>query len=209
MISTYRFLSEFILNQHYAGMPTPEHAITQRHIAERIAVKVAKFAKVNAFENSNAGDTTFANDQFVSVFYNKPLLTNELTGDKYFILPATPSGLPKNTEITQISFSGSPNVHVIPCLQKDTFMESLMPPLPPSIVLYKIETGNAVFINLPAIINSPVNVKMVGSISGATLLDSELNVPKDTEDAIVTEILQELSAEYNIPIKTKETAEPY
>jgi hypothetical protein len=70
---TYREISEIILKAHYVDFPTPEQAITTRFIAERIAVKVAKFAKLSAFGNSNGGDATYANDQFISTFYNQLL----------------------------------------------------------------------------------------------------------------------------------------
>jgi len=207
-LDTYRKLSEFILNQHYDGFPQPEHAITQRHIAERIAMKIAKYAKINAFESGQSGDTAYANDQFVSVFYSLPLLTDSVTSEKYIDLPAMPAGLPKNTEIVQVSFTGSPNAQVIPMQQKDAFMESLLPPLPPSLVLYKIENGNIVFPNLPKIINSPVNLKMIGTVPGDMLLDSILNIPKDYEDDIVLTILQELAQEYGNPPKIIEKGEP-
>jgi hypothetical protein len=198
-ISTFKQLSEFIQTQHYNGHASPDAEITQPHIAQRIAVKLAKMAKISAFENSNQGETTYASDQFITPFYNLALLTNSATGEKYCVLPATPVGLPKGTEFTQVSFTGAPNVHVIPMSQKDDFVESILPPLPSKIVLYKIENGNIVFRSLPAIINSPVNVKMIGAISGATLMSSVLNCPKDFEDRIVTEILQELAQEYGVP----------
>lgn len=198
MITTYRILSEFIQTQHYNGFASPSAQITQPHIAQRIAVKVAKMAKISAFENGNQGDTAYANDQFITPFYNLPLLTNSI-GEKYVVLPATPVGLPKGTEFVQVSFAGAPQIHVIPMLQKDDFVESILPPLPSRIVLYKIENGNIVFRSLQPIINSPVNLKMIGVISNpGSLMDSVLNIPKDYEDRIVMEILQELSEEYQV-----------
>lgn len=197
-VSSYRQLSEIIQTEHYKNFASPSAEITQPHIAQLIATKVAKYATISAYNNSNGGDTTFANDQFVSVFYNQPLLTNSATQDKYVVLPATPAGLPKNSEITQVSFVGAPYVHVVPCLQKDTFVESLLPPLPSSIVMYRIEAGNIVFMNLPKIINANVNIKMVGAISGDSIMDALVNVPKDAEDEIRLEILRELAEEYNI-----------
>lgn len=206
--TSYRKLAEFIQTSHYNGFALPEAPITIRHIAERIAVKVAKFAKVSAFGNSNAGETTFSNDQFISVFYSLPLLIDSTTSDKYVVMPATPAGLPNNQEIVQVSFTGSPNAHVIPMKNKDDFAQGFLPKLPSSIVLYKIEDGNIVFKDLPPIINSPVNVKMIGAISGATLLDSVLNISKDVEDLIVTEILQELLPTYSVKPQNIHVSEP-
>lgn len=203
IISTYQQLSEIIQTQHYNGMAPAEAEVTQPHIAQRIAVKVAKMAKISAFENGNYGDTAYANDQFVSVFTGLTLQT-DVTGAKYVTMPATPVGLPKNTEIVAVNFTGSPNMQVIPCLQKDTFMENLLPAMPSFIVLYKVENGRIVFINLPAIINSTVIVRMIGTISGPDLMSSTLNIPKDWEDVITNEILQELAQEYNVKPQKKE-----
>lgn len=208
MATSYQKLAELIINDHYGSFPLPEAPITQRFVAERIATKVAKYATVSAYKNSNGGDTTYANDQFISVFYNQTLLTNPNTNEKYIVMPATPAGLPKNTEIPQVSFSGYPNVHVIPCLQKDTFFESLYTPMPAFIVLYKIENGNIVFINLSPLITAGVNVKMIGAISGPDLLSSVLNIPKDVENDIFLEIKQELAIEYKVQPQLIESGEP-
>jgi hypothetical protein len=49
-ISTYRFLSETIINQHYGSFPMEGADISQKHVAELIATKIAKYAKISAFE---------------------------------------------------------------------------------------------------------------------------------------------------------------
>lgn len=207
--TSYRKAAEITINQHYNGFPTPNASITTKHVAELWATKVAKYAKISAFQNSNAGETTYANDQFISVFRNRPLLTDDVTSEKYIVMPATPAGLPNNQEVVQVSFVGCPGVHVIPMKNKDDFAESILDPIP--FVLYKIENGNIVFRNLPKLvtnISAPVNVKMIGAVPGETLLDSVLNIPKDVEDAIRGEVLQELAQLYNVPPKTIQTSEP-
>lgn len=207
--STYRNLAQKILDAHYPGGPLPEAAITERFVAERIAMKVAKAAVRSAYTNNNLGECTYANDQFISVYYNQPLLTNTNTGEKYAVMPATPAGLPKGREIAQISFSGAPGLFVVPEDNKDEFIETQLPPLPSNIIVFKVEDGNIVFPRLPAIINSTVNMKLVGAIPpGTTLLDSVLNVPKDVEDDIMMEILNELALDYRIQPQTIQTGEP-
>jgi len=196
-VSTYRQLSEIIQNQHYNGYAPPNADISQPHIAQLIATKIAKYATISAFKNGNAGDTAYADDQFVSVYNGLALQTNT-NGEKYVVLPATPAGLPKNTEIVQVSFTPSYNMHVIPLQQKDDFVESLLPPLPQKMIMYKIENGNIVFRLLPAIINATVNVKMIGVISGTNIMNATLNIPKDLEDIIRTEILEELQIHYKV-----------
>jgi len=197
--TTYKKLSEIILNQHYNGFPAPDAPITLRHIAELVATKVAKYAKISAFGNSNAGEATYANDQFISVFYNQPLLTDAVTSEKYIVMPATPAGLPNGREIAQVSFVGCPSCHVVPMANKDDFIESLLPQVP--FALYKVENGNIVFRNLPKLVtnsDAPVNVKMVGAVPGDTLLDSVLNLPKDVENDIRNEVILELNPLYAV-----------
>ena len=207
--TTYRQFSEEIRKAHYVAFPTPENAVSQRFIAERIAMLVARAAVKSAFGNSNLAEATYANDQFISVFKNCPLLTDADTKDKYVVMPATPAGLPNGREIAQVSFSGFPNVWCVQMQNRSDFVESGLPPLPSDIQLFKIEDGKVVFRDLPSIINSPVNMKLVGAVPpGTTLLDSVLNIPKDVEADIFSEILNELAQDYKIPIQTVKTSEP-
>lgn len=206
---TYRKFSQIVLDAHYDGFGLPEAPISERFIAERSAMKVAKWAALSAFANSKEGNVTYSNDQFISVFYNCPLLTNATTGDKYSVLPATPAGLPNGREIEQISFTGSPNTQVIPCQNRMAFVERFLPPLPQDIVLYKIEDGNVVFMDLPSIITSNVNMKLIGAVPpGTTILDSAMNVPKDVQDGIFLELLNELTLEYRVEPKNLNIGEP-
>jgi hypothetical protein len=209
MSTTYRKFSQEVIDAHYNGMPLPEAAITQRFVAEWVAMLVAKAAVKSAFVSSNAMECTYANDQFISVFYNCPLLTDSVTGDKYATMPATPAGLPKMREIAQISFVGSPGLFVVPEDNKDEFIESQLPPLPTNIILFKVEGGNIVFPRLPKIINSPVNMKLVGAVPpGATILDSVLNIPKDVEEDIRAAILNGLALDYKIQPVNLQVGEP-
>lgn len=209
--TTYRKLSQEILDAHFGSMPLPEAGITQRFVAERIAMLVAKYAKLSAFGNSSAGEVTYANDQFISTFYNCPLLTDANTGDKYSVMPATPAGLPNGREIAQVSFAGFPNVWCVQMQNRSDFIESGLPPIPlqEGLQLFKIENGNVVFRNLSSIITSGVNMKLVGAVPpGATILDSVLNIPKDTEAEIFSEILNELALNYKIQPQNIEIGEP-
>lgn len=207
--TTYRKISQETIDAHYNGMPVPEAGLTQRFVAERWAMKIAKYAVRSAFGNSNALECTYANDQFISVFKNCPLLTDEDTGDKYVTMPATPAGLPNGREIAQVSFSGYPNVWCVQMQNRSDFVESGLPPLPSEFQLFKIENGNVVFRNLPAIINSTVNLKLVGAVPpGTTILDSVLNLPKDMEDSIMLELLGEFSVDYKIQPQNIELGEP-
>lgn len=207
--TTYRKIAQETIDAHYGNMPVPEAGLTQRFVAERWAMKIAKYAVKSAYTNSNSLEVTYANDQFISTFYNCPLLTDSVTQDKYSVMPATPAGLPNGREIAQVSFTGYPNVWCVQMQNRSDFVESGLPPLPSDIQLFKVENGNIVFRNLPGIINSAVNMKLVGAVPpGATILDSVLNIPKDIEDEIMSELLNELAVDYKIQPQTVETGEP-
>lgn len=206
---TYQEFSERIINAHYDNFALPESTITPRFIADRIAAKVAKAAVKNAYQNSNAAEATYSNDQFIVVFNNCPLLTDPDTGNKYSVMPGTPAGLPVGREIAQISFYGFPNVWCVPISNRYSFISSGLPALPGGVQTFKIENGNVVFENLPAIIDSPVNMKLVGAVlAGDAILTQQLNVPKDVQDDIFTSILGELAMEYKVQINNISTGEP-
>lgn len=209
VITTYRKLAQEIIDAHYGGFSVPEAGITQRFVAERIAMLVAKAATKSAFANSNAGEVTYSDDQFISTYYNLALLTDSDTKDKYVTMPATPAGLPNGREIAQVSFYGAPNVWIVPMSNRMGFVETMLPPLPNDIVLFRVENGRIVFQDLPGIINSTVNLKLVGAIPpGTTILDSLLNIPKDFEDDIFSAVLNELAMDYKIQPQTLSTGEP-
>lgn len=208
-ITTYRQLAQEIIDAHYNGVPVPEAAISQRFVAERIAMLVAKAASRSAFANSNEGEVTYSNDQFISTFYNLTLSTDAVTQDKYVTMPATPAGLPNGREIAQVSFTGAPNAWIVPMANRMGFVESMLPKLPNDIILFRVENGRIVFQDLPAIITGNVNIKLVGAVpTGTTILDSLLNVPKDVEDDIFTTILNELVMNYKTQPTTINTGEP-
>lgn len=205
----YQELAERIINAHYDNFALPEATITPRFIADRIAAKVAKAAVKNAYQNSNAAEATYSNDQFIVVFNNCPLLTDTDTGNKYSVMPGTPAGLPVGREIAQISFSGYPNVWCVPISNRYSFISSGLPALPSGVQAFKIENGNVVFENLPSIVTGPVNMKLVGAVmAGDAILTQFLNVPKDIQDDIFLSILSELAMDYKIQPQTIQTGEP-
>lgn len=208
---TYGEFSERIINAHYNAFPIPEDTITQRFIADRAAAKVARAAVKSAFGNSNAAEATYSNDQFIVVFNNCPLLTDGSTGNKYCVLAGTPAGLPMGREIAQVSFIGYPNVWCVPMPNRYAFISSGLPPIPVSegIQTFTVESGNIVFQNLPSIITGNVNMKLVGAVlSGDAILTQYLNVPKDVQDEIFLEILNELATRYKVQPQTEFTGEP-
>ena len=87
----------------YDGIPSDDAAFSLRFIAELVAQEVAVQARKNAFENSNAGETTYANDTFTSTFTNVTVTYNSTLKQNYSVLPQIPTALPNNQEIVNIT----------------------------------------------------------------------------------------------------------
>lgn len=197
-MTTYRKLAQIISDTYYRGISNDDVNLSLRYFAELVAQEVANFTTIDAFQNSKLGEATYANDQFISVF--KGVAIAKLGDELYSILPATPAGLPKNREITEVSIIGNKCLNAIPHRNYSSFTQSLIG-IPNGMVLYKIESGKLIFeTNNPLFdITNTVNIKMVGAVSGIALLDSELNIPKDVESKIKTKILGDLLPLKQIP----------
>lgn len=191
MATTYRKISEQIRTTFYKGQPTDDASYSLRYVAELVAQEVAAQARFNSIENSNAGETTYANDTFTSTFTNIAVTTDAVLLQSYVALPQIPAALPNNQEITSVTKYGvsGRNVHIIPMKNKDKFMQDILP-FPRGKVLYFIENGRIYFENLTAFAVTAVNITMVGAVSTTgNLLDGVLNVPKSSEKAIIASVL--------------------
>ncbi len=188
---TYGKFSELILNAYYKFIRSDNANYTMRQIAEMVAHEVAFFAKGDAFEQSALGETTFANDQFISV-YRAIALSTDADGNKYITMPQTPVGLPQGREIARVSFTGNKTVQVYPIRNKDVAFQSTRPKW---MITYYVEDGKLVFGNLSNLVNATVDLRLVGAIpAGTELIDCVLNVPKNIESQIFDKILVRLNA---------------
>ena len=196
--TTYRKLSELISDSYYKLKASDDANYSLRYFAELVATEVAESATQNAIENSNNMDSTYSNDQFISVFRNLPLL-EDTDGYKYSILPSTPTAMPNNQEISEVKIVGSTCIAAIPMTSRSSFSQSLIG-LPKGMLLYKIEDGRIVFETSNPLLDGTVNIKMVGAVSGDDLLTSRLNIPKNYESRIMTKIMAKLLPTKNQPI---------
>jgi len=196
--TTYRKLSELISDSYYILKASDDAAIPLRRIAEMVAMEVAEMATMNAIEASQQGESTYASDQFISVFRNLPLL-EDTDGYKYSVLPSTPTAMPNNQEISEVKIVGSTCMAAIHMTSRSSFSQSLIG-LPKGMLLYKIEDGRIVFETSNPLLDGTVNVKMVGAVSGDDLLTSRLNIPKNYESRIMTKIMAKLLPTKNQPI---------
>jgi hypothetical protein len=177
---TYQQISEQIRTMLYDGIPSDDAAFSLRFIAELVAQEVAVQARKNAFENSNAGETTYANDTFTSTFTNVTVTYNSTLKQNYSVLPQIPTALPNNQEIVNITPVGilGRRRQIVLMKNKDKFMQDMLPPVRGFILAY-IEDGKLYYDNIQEYMFTAVNITMVGAISSTgDLLSANLNVPK-------------------------------
>ena len=193
----YRYLAQLISDTYYKSKTSDDANFSLSYFAEQIAIEVAEQAVIDAIGSSNQMEATYANDQFISVFKGVEILVED--GEKYSILPATPSGMPKNREIVQVRITGNTCLDCIPMRGFASFSQDLIG-IPKGMVLYKVEGGKIVYETRNPLIEGTVTIKMVGAISGDNLLDSELNIPKNVQGRIIDKILGRLLPLKQIPI---------
>lgn len=192
--TSYYKLAEEIRTIDSSGIASDDYPFDLRFIGEQIATEVAIGARKNAFENSNQGETTYASDLFTSTFLNIPVTYDTTLKQFYSVLPQTPPSLPNDQEIVSVIPNGIQyrRRQVIPMKNKDKFMQDLIGPIRGTI-LYYIENGNIYYDNITEFMFQSVNMTMVGAVSTTgALLDGVLNVPKDVEGDIITNVLIKL-----------------
>jgi hypothetical protein len=185
----------------YGGIPSDDAAFSLRYIAELVAQEVAVQARKNAFENSNAGETTYANDTFTSTFTNVAVTYNSTLKQNFSVLPQIPTALPNNQEIVSITPLGiiGRRRQIVLMKNKDKFMQDMLPPVRGFILAY-IEDGKLYYDNIQEYMFTSVNITMVGAISSTgDLLSANLNVPKSVESEIIGKIFQMLRASKGLP----------
>jgi hypothetical protein len=198
---TYQQISEQIRTMLYGGIPSDDAAFSLRYIAELVAQEVAVQARKNAFENSNAGETTYANDTFTSTFTNVAVTYNSTLKQNFSVLPQIPTALPNNQEIVSITPLGiiGRRRQIVLMKNKDKFMQDMLPPVRGFILAY-IEDGKLYYDNIQEYMFTSVNITMVGAISSTgDLLSANLNVPKSVESEIIGKIFQMLRASKGLP----------
>lgn len=199
--TTYKKISEQIRTLIGNGIPSDDFRFSLRYIAELVAQEVAFEARKDAFENSNAGETTFANDAFISTFTNVPVLYDSTLKQKYSVMPSTPISLPKGQEIASITPLGiqGRRRQIIPMQNKDKGLQDLLDPVRGAILAYR-ENGRLYYDNIQQYMFTAVNISLVGAISTTgSILDGELNVPKNVESAIIDRVTTKLRQLGNVP----------
>lgn len=196
-MKTFGFLAELISNSYYKIERSDNENYTLREFAEMVAQEVAYFAKVDALEQDRLGESVYANDQFITTYNGLSLLT-DVNGNKYVPMPNTPAGLPQGRELAYIAFTGNKKIQIFPMRNKDRFMQSFTK-TPNWMVLAYIEGQNIFLENVSKLVNATVDLKLVGAVgTGNQLIDTPLNIPKNTESLILEKILNRLNMVRNI-----------
>jgi len=198
---TYKKIAEQIRTIIGNGIVSDDFRFSLRYIAELVAQEVAFEARKDAFESSNAGETTFANDAFISTFTNVEVLYDSILKQKYSVMPSTPTALPKGQEIASITPLGiqGRRRQILPMLNKDKGLQDLLDPVRGAILAYR-ENGRIYYDNINQYMFTAVNISLVGAISTTgDLLDGELNVPKNVESAIIDRVSTKLRQLGNVP----------
>lgn len=198
MTTTYRIQAEKILTTFYRGVRSDDSSFSLRHVAQLISEEYAAVTRQNAFENSHAGETTYANDTFISTFKNITVLTDTVLGVKYIPLPSIPTALPCNQEIEKIWPVGARKIQIVLIANRSKFSQDGLPPMRGYVLCY-IENGNLVFDNPTAFDFRAVNVNLIGAMPDGELLDAELLMPKNYEALISERVIARLLSTANRP----------
>ena len=189
--TTYGYISEQILTTYYKGVRNDDSQYSLRHIASMVAQEVALMARKNAFENSNNGDITYINDSFISTYKSVAVLLDDVSKEKYCVLPAVPTALPNNQEIVSVSLNTKTNKTFIPMRNKDRFAQAFLRPIK-GMVFYYIEAGRIYFDNPENFQFTALTIKMAGALPSGAILDAQLNIPKNYETEIIDKVLGRL-----------------
>lgn len=191
MATTYRKLAEETRNTFYSGQPSDDASFSLRHFAELIANEVAFFARQNAFENSNMGEVTYANDSFTVTYKNLAVLTDSVLQTRYTVLPDIPASLPNNAEIVRVWPVGVTKKEIIPMKGKDKGVQDLLEPLR-NFALYYPDGANIYYDNYTAYNFSAVNMSLVAAVPQGDLLSATLNLPRNYQTLAMDRVLQKL-----------------
>jgi len=196
--STIGKQAQIIREIYYRGTPSDDANHSLRFFAELVAQELAEMATIDAYTNSNNGESTYANDQFITTFKNVPVLTDD-NGVMYSVMPSTPAGLPNGREIAGVSIDGSNCMEAIPLKNHSSFVQGLIG-YPTCFVTYKVEGGNIVYKSGNALFNpESATIKLVGAVKDGNLLDSPINAPANYLKKMRTNVLAAMILLKQIP----------
>jgi len=199
MATSYKKLSELIRDTYYNSKASDDSQHSLRFFGELIGSAVAECASEDAILNSNLGEATYANNQFISTFKSVPLLLDS-DGSIYSVLPSTPTALPNGTEIVSVRIEGNKCLDCIPMKAQASFAQDLIG-MPKWMVLFEVNGTKIVFKTSNHLfdVDNTATIKMVGALSGVDLMTSELTVPKNYEARIWDKVMARVLPLKRIP----------
>lgn len=193
--STIGKQAQIIRELYFRGTPSDDANHSLRFFAELVAQELAAMATLDAFQNSNSGESAYANDQFITTFNNVPITTDS-NGEMSSVMPSTPAGLPNGREIAEVSINGSKCMQAVPLKNHSAFVQELIG-YPSCFVTFKVEGGKIIYKAANTSFNpTSATIKLVGAVKDGNLLESPINAPANYLSRMRTNILAQM-----IPLK--------
>lgn len=212
-LSTKKEIIDEIRYQTYGGMPSNDAAISEMFVLTMLNDSIAKAAVRSAFSTYNLDGVVAADDIFRLTYSNIQLLTDSISGTKYFQLPAQPVGLPRSRsyEIYPPANRGGVQSSIFKMIGREeaTYVRSL-----PGIrkVFCYVDNGNMNLIDAFGITAtySTVNLSIVSA--GASDINAFLNLPDDMvadiQNEIVADLRQMLGLQDTTPLPPADSPQP-
>lgn len=192
-ITTKNELVQEIAYELWGGMPSADRAISDNFILRKLNDKIGEAALKSAYATYNIDGVVCADDIFRVTYTNLTLLTDSVSGFKYFPLPTQPVGLPSNRSFEVFPPANRGGV------QNDTFkmisrseVQSIKSLPPIKKVWCFVDTGNMNFIDSFNIISYYTTLNLSVVSSDANNLQSPLNLPDDMISAVKEAVLRDL-----------------
>ena len=175
-VTTYGYLAEQILSTYYKGVRSDDSSYSLKYIASMLAQEVAFMARKNAFENGNNGDITYINDTFISTFKSLAVATDNISLEKYIVLPSMPTALPNNQEIVSVSLNRKTNKTFIPMKNKDRFAQAFLPSIRGVVFYYILDAQ----LNIPKNYETEIIDKVLNRLLSVSRLGQDLSNDGDS-----------------------------
>lgn len=212
-LRTKQQIVDEIVYEVYSGIPTNDRTISDAFVVRKLNNRIAEAAIKSAFGAYNLDGCVCVDDIFTLTYSNITLLTDTVTKNKYFTLPAQPIGLPSKRSMA-----------IFPPANRGGVMSSIFKPIMrgevskvrdlPSIkkVFHYTEDGNEYFIDSFQIMATYDTVNLSITTAGANDLTAFLNLPDDMiagiKSLIIPELKQMITLQDTTPLPPADRDQP-
>lgn len=212
-LRTKQQIVDEIVYEVFGGIPTNDRTISDNFVVRELNNFISEAALKSAFSTYNIDGCVCADDIFTLTYSGLTLSVDSNTGNKYFVLPAQPIGMPSKRSIT-----------VFPPANRGGVMNDLFKGIMrsevtkvrrlPNIlkVFHYTENGNENFIDRNQIMSGFSTLNASIATSGANDLSAFLNMPDDMINSAKTTIVPKLRAmigiQDNTPLPPADAPQP-